>query len=248
MTVSHQLRRLEKFLVYILGHHPDEFGLIPDRDGFVKTKEVLKVLTEEKGWRHVRRSDLNELQLSLPTCRIEMFGNQIRCRQREHLPQPGPALAPPKLVYTCVRRRAYATVAQHGIRPGAQPFIILCAEEQLALRLGRRLDPQPILLTVNVGTSNPKGVQLRQYGRRIFLTDFIPADAFSGPPLPKERIEKPRTSPPEIARPRTPGSYVVDVQKITTPHKRGEHPHRKKEIQWKKERKQQNRRKKDAWP
>jgi hypothetical protein len=50
---------LAKLITYILGRRPDEFGLVTDTEGFVKIKELLKAITEEAGWKYVRRSDLN---------------------------------------------------------------------------------------------------------------------------------------------------------------------------------------------
>ena len=37
-------QKLAKFIAYILGHKPDEFGLVLEKDGFVKIKEFLKAL------------------------------------------------------------------------------------------------------------------------------------------------------------------------------------------------------------
>jgi RNA:NAD 2'-phosphotransferase (TPT1/KptA family) len=34
-TPSKAIQRAGRFLAYILGRHPDEFGLVPDQEGFV---------------------------------------------------------------------------------------------------------------------------------------------------------------------------------------------------------------------
>jgi putative RNA 2'-phosphotransferase len=36
-------------LSYVLGRRPDEFGLVPDADGFVRLKDLLKALHEALG-------------------------------------------------------------------------------------------------------------------------------------------------------------------------------------------------------
>ena len=61
MKRSHALGKLSKFLTYILGRQPDEFGLVPDENGYVKTKDLMKVLAEEPGWRHVRLNQIREM-------------------------------------------------------------------------------------------------------------------------------------------------------------------------------------------
>jgi len=40
-------------LTYILAYRPDEFGLVPSEEGFVRYKDLLKALHEEDGWRTV---------------------------------------------------------------------------------------------------------------------------------------------------------------------------------------------------
>ena len=66
MTKKSQIKieSLSRFMVYVLGHHPDEFGLVPDLDGFIKIKELLWAIHEEEGWRYVRQSHIREVLLS----------------------------------------------------------------------------------------------------------------------------------------------------------------------------------------
>ena len=45
MAQKKEIKKQSKFLFYILGHKPDEFGLVPDTNGFVKTKDFLKAIT-----------------------------------------------------------------------------------------------------------------------------------------------------------------------------------------------------------
>ena len=40
MSRVNELKKQAKFLAYILGVHPDEFGLVPDKEGFVKIKDL----------------------------------------------------------------------------------------------------------------------------------------------------------------------------------------------------------------
>ena len=64
MSKRKSSEKLAKFLHYVLGRHPDEFGLVPDADGWVKIKELLNALSEESGWGYVRTSHLNEIMLT----------------------------------------------------------------------------------------------------------------------------------------------------------------------------------------
>ena len=65
MSRKKEINKHSKFLCYILGHKPDEFGLVPDPNGFVKTKDFLKAITEENGWKFFRKSNIDEILISL---------------------------------------------------------------------------------------------------------------------------------------------------------------------------------------
>ena len=47
-----QIEQFAKFTTYVLGHHPDEFGLVIDDNGYVKIKEFIQAVNETDGWRH----------------------------------------------------------------------------------------------------------------------------------------------------------------------------------------------------
>ena len=52
MGRNKDLRKLSKFLEYALGRNPDEFGLVPDGDGFVRIKELAESISR-RGWLEV---------------------------------------------------------------------------------------------------------------------------------------------------------------------------------------------------
>lgn len=204
-------KHLAGFLAYILERRPDEFGLIPDPDGFIKTKELLKALHEEQGWQYVRQSHLNEIAISLRPSPVEMTSDHIRAVMRDKLPRRTPAGNVPKILYAWVRRKAYPVVLEKGVSPGARPFVLLSSDRQLAERIGARIDRQPVILTVQTQKAQDRGLQIYQFGEALFDTTHIPADCFTGPSLQKQKIivkaPEPR-KPPETAP--IPGSFTID--------------------------------------
>ncbi len=186
--------KLAKFLDYMLGRRPDEFGLVPDEEGFVKTKELLKAFHEEDGWRHVRQAHLNEVLLTLPKRVIEIDDNRIRAANRDHLPKRQLARDLPKLLYTFLRQRAYPVALEKGILPSGRGKIVLTADKKLAERMGTRRDASPVILTVSVQKMHDQGKLFLSAGPNLFLTNTIPPDCFTGPPLPKEKAEMKSTA------------------------------------------------------
>jgi putative RNA 2'-phosphotransferase len=242
-------QNLAKMLAYVLGRRPDEFGLIPDAEGFVRIKDLLKALHEEEGWGYVSFSHLNEVLLSVPGAPFEIRQSDIRSVERNTPDLRVSARELPKLLYACIRRRAYPHVHAEGIHPSSHPRVVLVADRVLAERLGRRIDPDPVILTVNVRCACEAGVVFDPSGEGLFLADHIPPDCFSGPPVPREKPVDTGKPTPEngVSRPTMPGGFPLDMEKAASAHvtqslkrrvEKGQKIDRKrfKEDKWKRER------------
>lgn len=235
---------MSKFLSYILERRPDEFGLIEDPDGYVKIKDLLKAISEEEGWGYVRKAAIDEVLFTLPNPPAEISGNLIRAKNRENLPKQIIAKDLPKLLYTCVRRKAHGFVLEKGILPQAYPKIILSSNRELAERMGKRADQSPILLTVQVQKSAAEGVVFYQAGEAIYLADAIPPGCFSAPPLPKQKAEEKKPEPAE-APPvqKFPGSFFIHLDREDDEKKKAALKRKRKEKSKEKDKKRREKQK-----
>ena len=249
-THSQSIHRNAKFISYVLGHRPDEFGLIPDDQGFVTIKTLMKALQEEPGWSFIKTAHLHELIISLQPPPIEINGQLIRAVDRRQLPTLSGADQIPKLLFAAIRRRTYPVVLERGLHPAGNRYVMLTSAMTMAIRLGHRIDNDPIILTVQTMAAQEKGVSFKQYGPDLYLTDFIPNDTISRPPLAREK-KKP-DKPEKLMQstpPSTPGSYFPDVARWA-PNESGlsRNPARKEKA-WQKERRQARKQKKrsNSW-
>lgn len=244
MDFKKNLNQLKKYLDYVLGRAPDEFGLIPDESGYVKIKDLLKAMHEEEGLKYVRIGHLKELQLSLTPIMFEMDEKLIRAINRKGLPKIVYAHDPPKLLYTATRKKAYPHVADKGILPTFYSKIVLSDVKEMAIRLGKRFDSEPVILTVNVHHTLETGAMISQYGDHLFLTDYIDAKCFTGPSLPKEKeIIKKTEGKPMPTEPKMPGSFTLDDSFMDPVEKKKKKRERqKRDISWKKDRRRNKRR------
>jgi putative RNA 2'-phosphotransferase len=232
MALQKSPKKLAKFLDYILGRRPDEFGLVTDSDGFIKIKELLKALSEEEGLTYVRRAHLDEILITLPDSLFEIVDNSIRAKNRGHLPAHTYAAEPPKLLYHCVRQKAYPHVYTKGINPTGYSRVILPSNHSLAQRMGRRIDRAAVLLTVQVQHCLDKGVVFFKAGDALFLADFIPPNCFSGPPLPKEKPVAAKKDGPQKSDQKIPaGSFFIDLEEKMNPKAPGSKQNRKSKKQ-----------------
>jgi putative RNA 2'-phosphotransferase len=234
MGTRNKPARLAKFLCYVLGHRPDEFGLIPDTEGYVRIKDLLKACGEESGWRYVRRGHIQELRLVLSPCPLDMENERIRALDRSRLPAPEPVPHPPRLLYACVRRRAYATVREKGIRPHGDGGVVLSGTKALALRMGRRLDQKPILVTVHLTGCPEVSSGLMQFGETLYTCPSVPPGCLTGPPLARVKTAPaPAKAAPKPIELKRPGSFDLDPDRIAPePGKKGRKKQKRRRPPW----------------
>ncbi len=249
MNPQKSVRHLSKFLFYVLGRRPDEFGLVLDSNGFVKVKTLLKVVSEEDGWKYVRRAHLEELLIVLPNPLVELKENLIRAKSRNNLPQQIQVDTPPTSLFICVRRKAYPRVIEKGISPSGDSDVILSSNQQMAMRMGKRIDQAPVLLTIHTRKAAEKGACFYQTGDLIYIANSIPPSCFTGPAIPrrKEVHEKQDIKKKEKAE-RLPGSYILAFDGEKDRKKKIAQKKQKKEIAWKKDRKKLKHAKDKMWP
>ncbi len=215
--LKQQRQALARFLAYVLGHRPDEFGLFPDEEGYIPIKDLLAALSEEEGWRHVRRSHIDDLLREPAGPGFEISEKAIRVAPADSNLTLGPfeTAVPPKLLYHAARRKGYPVILEHGLKPGARPFIPFSTEPDLAMRIGKRRDPEPVLITVQAARAVEKGMVFYRPQEQLFLAESLAPDFFTGPPLPKEKpaTEKKKKAPPPTEQP-TPGSFFLEPDRF----------------------------------
>lgn len=235
MKTHHTLRQLSKFLSYILGRRPYEFGLVPDENGFVSIQMLLRAICEEKDWKYIRESHFQELLLHGSNPPVELVGSRIRSVDRILLPVPAVVADPPKLLYVCVRQKAYGHVLEKGISASAYRRVVLSSDKDMALRMGRRKDPKPVLLTVFCNPCMQQGIGFYSVGGSLFTCEYVPQGCFSGPKPALEKEPKHQAPEPAAQGPKTPGSFTLELQDEKQPRQKIKG--QKKEIVWKKDRK-----------
>ncbi|MCB2146963.1 MAG: RNA 2'-phosphotransferase [Deltaproteobacteria bacterium] len=249
MKYRQSVNKLSKLLIYILGRQPDEFGLLPDENGYVKIKDFMKALAEEPGWRHVRLTQIREAIYSTDSPPVEIEDNLIRAVDRSLLIFPYIPDSFPKLLYYPVRRRAYPVFLEKGLPASTSGNrIILSNDMALALRLGRRIDPCPVMLTVNSENARKNGATVWRFGKLLFLSNCLPLGSFSGPPPPKKQpgpkqVDMPKTP----AVPKAPGSYLVDLTTDSTASDQSKKRSRQRKNEWKRDRARISRNKAKGW-
>ena len=203
-----------------------------DEDGFVKFKELLQALHEEEGWGYVRRSHINEVLVGEGRSLFESYGEQVRTREKRwEMDLHDPVRFLPKILFTPVRRRAHPVVLDKGLRVAPDRHLVLTPLREMAMRIGRRRDQNPVLLEVMAEAAGRR-VLFFSFGD-LFLSSLIPPQFIAGPPLPKELLErrreraKEKETPAKVPTAPTPGTFVLDPSRDPDPRRKAKGKTRK---------------------
>jgi putative RNA 2'-phosphotransferase len=209
---KHYLKKLGKMIEYILLHRPDEFGLFLNDDGSLPIKELLWALNEETGWKHVRSGHLKEL--SYCGLQLTFVVEESLIRPKRAYRQTAPMGVPPRLLYFAAKRKTYPAILKHGLKPGGRTYVPLATTEEMALRIGKRRDLNPILLTVHAIRAHHSGHGFLNCGELLYLVKTLPPTFISGPPLRETPQPRKVSRPPPAAKepeiPRMVGSFLLD--------------------------------------
>jgi putative RNA 2'-phosphotransferase len=221
-------------MLYILGRRPDEFGLVPDKEGFVTFKELLWAIHEEQGWGYVREGHFREVLVGKDRSMFETKDDGIRAIERlwPHIPDE-PAPDSPKILFIGVRRKAHLRAMDKGL--SSTGYLVLSPNRDMATRIAKRRDQKPVILDVMTIAAHEQGVAFYSFGD-LFLADHIPASCIAGPPVTEEmrqevelaRVRKEKPAVPEF----TPGSFVLNLSRDPDLSRR---PRGKKRKGWKEE-------------
>jgi putative RNA 2'-phosphotransferase len=221
MAHRHKVTALSKLMTYILQHCPDEFGLVLDLDGFISIQELQQAIAEEEGWSYVRRSHIMEVAYTSERERFEVQDDKIRAPSGHSLPHRihyEPVL-PSTILYHGTKRKSYQHILQRGLDPMGRSYVHLTTSPELAVRIGRRRDPQPLLLEIQAQRASEEGIPFYQANPLIYLADHIPPSYITGPSISKVIPEKKRPAKktpekkeePPLER-ELPGSVLLNVR------------------------------------
>jgi putative RNA 2'-phosphotransferase len=204
-----------RFLNYVLGRRPDEFGLVPSVEGGVALKELLQALHEEEGWGHVRQAHINELLMGRGRGVFDFTEGTIAASERYfNGPTEAAVDSLPKLLYTAIRTRAHPVAMEKGLVAPGGKWIVLSAFKEMAERIGRRKDPNPVVLEIGTALARAGGVSFLSFGD-LFLAERLPAESIMGPPVRQKDDPRSGKPPKDGARSRkrtpdfTPGSFTL---------------------------------------
>lgn len=210
--------RLSKFLSLVLRHRPDEYGLHMDDEGFVDFESLIDVIVAEDIAAETAEDDVREIVEGSDRARFEIADGKIRALygHSSRVPLKYPEHDAPARLYHGGPVGVARKIAERGIQPAGRAMVHLSSTADEAMAVGRRNDPDPVIVEVDTAVAGEHGVTFYQATEKIWLCPPIPAEACIVPELPEA---PPKSSAPLATGPigRVDGGSNPGLQRVEAP-------------------------------
>lgn len=173
------LVELSKEISYALRHAPWEYELELDEHGFVPVVQLLHALNESGTYeREITQGDLEEIIATSEKKRHEIAGEKIRALYGHTTPQvikkePG---NPPAILYHGTSHKALPKILEEGLKPMQRQYVHLSVDIDTATRVGKRRDPNPVILRIDTGKAQKAGVEFFIGNDKVWLCKELPKE------------------------------------------------------------------------
>ena len=170
---------LSKEISYALRHAPWEYELELDEQGFVPIEQLLHALNESGTYeREVTQADLEQIIVSSEKKRHEIVGDKIRALYGHTTPQiiKKESGIPPVVLYHGTTHKSLPQILQDGLKPMQRQYVHLSVDIDTATRVGKRRDPEPVILKIDTEAAQKAGIQFFIGNDKVWLCKEIPKD------------------------------------------------------------------------
>lgn len=166
---------LSKTISYILRHAPWEYELELDEEGWVSIEQLLYALRENKKWKLVKESDIEEIIKTADKKRFEIVGGRIRALYGHSIcnkivKEVG---EPPEILYHGTARRFIESIEKNGLIPKGRQYVHLSVDIETAIQVGKRHDDTPVILEISAKRAWDNGVKFYVGNEKVWLADNV---------------------------------------------------------------------------
>lgn len=168
--------KLGKTISYALRHHPEEFHLVLDEEGWVEMETLFQSLEEK--WGKLTEQDIYDVMNYSDKKRYEIKDGKIRAcyghsfsRKIKKIPSQ-----PPQYLYHGTARRSVQSIMEKGLQPMNRQYVHLSKDIETALKVGKRHDEKPVVLRVDAKRAYHHDIQFYEEKENVWLSDPIPKE------------------------------------------------------------------------
>lgn len=168
--------KLSKLMSFILRHKPYKFDVLPDKEGFVKIKELAHAIRNIYSW--VKEEHIKEVVSKDEKGRYEIKGDRIRAlyghsyeiaiKYEEDLES--------KILYHGTAKQNLSKILKEGIKPMRRQYVHLSINKEDAYITGKRHGEKVVIFMIDADCLRKKGYRIYVAGKIVRLTKYVPPD------------------------------------------------------------------------
>ncbi|MBY9007258.1 MAG: RNA 2'-phosphotransferase [Candidatus Lokiarchaeota archaeon] len=173
---------ISKTISYILRHHPEEFNIQLDSEGFVNLQDILMILNKKYENIKITKEFVENINRISDKKRFEIEENKIRAiyghsiKKKIEIPE---VLDPPNELFHGTSEKAYLSIKQIGLKKQKRQYVHLSDDIKTAITVGMRREKRPpIVLIIDVKKARESDIKFYKSGE-IYLADYIPPEFIS---------------------------------------------------------------------
>ncbi|MCK5855326.1 MAG: RNA 2'-phosphotransferase [Sulfurovaceae bacterium] len=165
------LRKVSKFLSFILRHNPQSIGLTLDSHGWADVGELIAKSKEIK----LNKKMIDEVVKNDSKQRYVVEDNRIRANQGHSITiDLGlKAIVPPDVLYHGTARRFLDSIMKTGLSRQQRHHVHLSQDKQMATSVGSR-HGKVVLLEIDAKQMHKEGYEFYLSANGVWLSDVVP--------------------------------------------------------------------------
>ncbi len=176
-----EIEKLQRYLVYVLRHHPEELGLSLGKDGFVEIQTLLDGLAKNRMYSWATQKDiLDAVEKQKDKQRLEVQGDRIRARYGHSTKASEeivyPPVDPPEFLYHGTASQNVSSILEKGLIPVTRKYVHLSDTIEIAQRVARRHSQKTQLILVLCHEAKKAGISFYHPEPQIWLVEKMPPE------------------------------------------------------------------------
>jgi len=174
-NLTYKYEKLSKFLSFVLRHHPDQYNIELDEEGFARLSDLMEALKKTRhSWAEL--GDIEKLVSEGGKKRFEIRGDEIRALYGHSVKvKIEDSFCPEGFLYHGTSPDLLSEILNGGLCPMGRQFVHLSRDKETAEAVGKRHHPEPVILEVNAVRACEDGIKFFDRGE-VVLSEKIPPE------------------------------------------------------------------------
>ena len=169
--------KLSKEISYALRHHPEEYGLILDDEGYVNINDLINSINSKNHYpKEITIDDLYEVIRISDKKRLDIKDNLVRALYGHSVETTikKDESTPPEVLYHGTSHKAIDSIISDGLKPMSRQYVHLSTDIDTAKLVGLRRDENPIILVIDAKKAYEDGIKFYVGNDKVWLSESLP--------------------------------------------------------------------------